>query len=159
MKTLLLSGVIFVSACVWSPLVQPTEVPSAASGGRRTVEVNDFVTLVNRHRESVGCQPLIRDPRLAAVAQAHSTDMLDGNYYAHRNRQGQSPFDRLTAAGITYTRAAENISRGQSAARDVLRAWLASSAHRANIEECRYTRHGVGLAGTLWTHVFTGEGR
>jgi uncharacterized protein YkwD len=36
----------------------------------------------------------------------------------------------------------------------VVRDWLSSPGHRANIENCVYTRHGVGKAGTLWTHVF-----
>jgi uncharacterized protein YkwD len=36
----------------------------------------------------------------------------------------------------------------------VLAAWLNSSGHRANIENCSLTHHGVGLEGTHWTHVF-----
>lgn len=36
----------------------------------------------------------------------------------------------------------------------VLAAWLNSSGHRANIENANFTHHGVGKAGTSWTHVF-----
>jgi hypothetical protein len=35
-------------------------------------------------------------------------------------------------------------------------AWiaLALAQHRANIETCIYTRHGVGDRDRVWTHVF-----
>jgi len=147
---------LFTAGCGYSPLVQP---PPAVvdSPEARDAKVHEFVTLVNRHRQRVGCPALTWDPRVAAVAQAHSSDMLANNFYSHENRRGQSPFDRLSAAGVGFARAAENISRGQTTAQQALNTWLGSSGHRRNIEECRYTHHGVGLAGTYWTHVFIGE--
>jgi len=149
--------VLLATGCFYSPLVQPPEPRVDDRIEVRSAKVNEFVSLVNRHRQKIGCPSLVWDPAIAAVAQAHSTDMMTNRFYSHENRRGQSPFDRLAAAEIAFARAAENISRGQTTAQQVLNTWLDSSGHRRNIEECRYTRHGVGLAATYWTHVFVGE--
>ena len=117
-------------------------------------EVVSFVEQMNAHRVSVGCAPLEWNDRVALVALGHSQDMVDRSFFSHQNPDGQSPFDRLTAAGIDYSRAAENIAYGYPTGTAVLTAWLNSSGHKANIENCALTEHGVGLVGTHWTHLF-----
>ena len=127
------------------PVAPEEEIPAA---------LQDFVSLMNAHRASVGCEPLAWNPGVAAVAQAHSEDMVARAYFAHDNPDGESPFDRLQAAGISYQGAAENIAYGYPTGAAVLEGWLDSPGHRANIENCGLSEHGVGLEGTHWTHVF-----
>lgn len=116
--------------------------------------VTSFVEQMNAHRESVGCTALVWSSAVAAVAQAHSEDMVARDFFSHTNPDGASPFDRLATAGIAFSRAGENIAFGYPTAEAVLAGWLGSSGHRANIENCSFTEHGVGLDGTYWTHVF-----
>lgn len=117
-------------------------------------DVEQFVQLMNLHRQSVGCEPLGWNPVAAEVARDHSQDMIDRSFFAHDNPDGHSPFDRMASAGLTYSRAAENIAYGYPTADAVLQGWLDSPGHRRNIENCSLTEHGVGLVGTHWTHVF-----
>ncbi len=117
-------------------------------------DVAAFVQLMNEHRVEVGCQPLEWNGSVADVARAHSQDMIDRDFFAHDNPDGKSPFQRLQDAEIGYSRAAENIAFGYPTAEAVLQAWLNSSGHRRNIENCSLTQHGVGLVGTHWTHLF-----
>ena len=117
-------------------------------------DVEMFVTLMNDHRASVGCGPLTWSGDVAEVAQAHSDDMVERDFFAHENPDGASPFDRLSAAGVTYSRAAENIAWGYSSAQAVLDGWIGSDGHRRNLENCALTHHGVGLTDWHWTHVF-----
>lgn len=117
-------------------------------------EVLSFVEQMNAHRASVGCAPLEWNDAVAAVALGHSQDMVDRSFFSHQNPDGASPFDRLRAAGISYSRAAENIAYGYPTGTAVLTAWLNSPGHKANIENCALTEHGVGLVGTHWTHLF-----
>jgi uncharacterized protein YkwD len=131
----------------------PVLVPAPMTTQDVRSEVLSFVSLVNQHRKAVGCKPLTWNDRIAAVASAHSRDMARNNYMSHTNRQGQSPFDRLRAAGIPYRGAAENIAFGHPTGRSVLQGWLSSSSHRHNIENCSFDVHGVGLASSHWTHV------
>lgn len=116
--------------------------------------VASFVEQVNAHRRSLGCPDLVWNPAVAAVAQAHTEDMTARDFFSHTNPDGASPFDRLANAGIAYSSAAENIAFGYATAEMVLAAWIESPGHRANIENCSLTEHGVGLDGTYWTHLF-----
>ena len=116
--------------------------------------VAQFVVLVNQHRASMGLGTLTWHAGVAAVAQAHTQDMVDRNFFSHTNPDGETPWDRLAAAGITYSYAGENIAYGYPTASAVLAAWLASPGHKANIENPNFTHHGVGRVGTYWTHVF-----
>ena len=116
--------------------------------------IASFVDLVNAYRVSMGCAALAWNPAVAAVAQSHSEDMIARDFFSHTNPDGDSPFDRLHNAGITFSAAAENIAAGYPTAEGVLQAWLGSAGHRANIENCSLTEHGVGLQDTHWTHLF-----
>jgi uncharacterized protein YkwD len=119
-----------------------------------SADVEEFVSLLNSYRVSVGCTPLEWDARVAEVAEAHSRDMVARDFFSHTNPDGDSPWDRLGDAGISFSLAAENIAWGYPSGEAVLNGWLGSSGHRANIENCALTHHGVGLADWHWTHVF-----
>jgi uncharacterized protein YkwD len=65
----------------------------------------------------------------------------------------------MTAAGYTYRMAAENIAAGHRSPADVVKGWMNSPGHRANILNCGFTQIGVGYAtggthGTYWTQNF-----
>ena len=137
-----------------APTVASHTRASAATSGPTDREVVSFVKLMNAHRISRGLSPLVWDNRVAAVAKAHSRDMYDRDYLSHSWRDGRSTWDRLTARGVRYSRAGENIAWGQRTGSAVLRSWLDSPGHRANIEDDSYTRHGVAKVGVYWTHVF-----
>ncbi|MGH7467317.1 MAG: CAP domain-containing protein [Longimicrobiales bacterium] len=152
MRVVILAAVCTAAACqllTTSDNLAPSDAPA---------EVRSFVELMNEHRQERGCAPLTWDNRIAGVASAHSEDMARNNYFSHTNLQGQSPFDRLRADGVQFRAAGENIAYGQTTGRQVLQSWLNSAGHRSNIENCQYTRHGVGLNQTRWTHVFVGTG-
>jgi uncharacterized protein YkwD len=119
--------------------------------------VREFEQLANAHRVRVGCGRLRWDAPTGAVAQAHAEDMVRRDFFSHTNPDGQGPFDRLRAAGVTYTAAAENIAFGYRTAAAVLGGWLNSAGHRRNLENCRYTHHGVGLRDGKWVQVFIGR--
>ena len=84
--------------------------------------------------------------------------MIDRNFFDHYNPDSASPFDRMKAAGIRYTMAAENIAAGYPSPESVVEGWMNSPGHRANIlSGNKYL--GVGLAlgggyGYYWTQCF-----
>lgn len=117
-------------------------------------EISELVSLVNSHRLSLGCPPLRWDAPLAAVAQRYSEDMAGRGFYGHTDPEGRAPADRLEEAGIPWRMVGENIARTELGAEQVFFLWLQSTRHRAQIEECRFTHHGVGLNRGLWTHLF-----
>ena len=70
--------------------------------------------------------------------------MFKLKYFGHQSPVSGSPFDRLKAAGITYTRAGENLAYAQSVA-VAHRALMDSPGHRENILRPEFTRIGIGV--------------
>lgn len=151
-RTVLLLIVAAATGCQRIRIDRPGSTPPEDVAAE---EVRDFVRYANRHRQDRKCPVLVWDEQIAKVAKQHSAEMARYNYLGHTNRAGQTPFARLTAGGIRYGRAAENIAQGQRTGREVFNSWVTSPGHRQNIEECRYTHHGVALVGLYWTHLFT----
>lgn len=143
-----------------APAATSTDAPAprvagdAPAPGPVDSQVRQLVDLVNEHRADIGCPALAWNAQVASVAQAHSKDMVRRKYFSHITPDGADPFDRLDAAGVDYKTAAENIAGGYPSAETTLKGWLGSPSHRVNLEDCQLTQHGVGLDGTLWTHVF-----
>jgi uncharacterized protein YkwD len=115
------------------------------------------LALVNQARDRAGCDPLVADAGLAAVARAHSADMRDRNFFDHENPEGLDAVELAEAAGETNAQA-ENIAHGQATPAAVMAGWLDSSADRENILDCELETLGVGVAqgpgGAWWTQVF-----
>lgn len=134
----------------------PTPSPSGSPSGGSAVE-EEVVKLTNEARATSGCKPLTHDPKLHAAAEGHSADMAAKGYFDHTSPDGRNPGDRIKASGFSPISAwGENIAKGQRTAADVVRGWLNSPGHKANIMNCNYTHIGVGhdARGPLWTQVF-----
>jgi len=131
---------------------------SAASPSSPDAMALEVGRLVNEHRVRVGCHPLLWDSAAARAAQAHTDDMVRRGYFAHESPEGRNVGNRLHDAGGTWRGVAENIASGQRTAQGVVQSWLDSPGHRQNIENCLYTRQGVGHRANVWTHVFYNVG-
>lgn len=116
----------------------------------------EVIRLVNVERAKQGLQELKYDWELARVARYKSEDMRDNNYFSHTSPVYGSPFDMMKNFGINYKSAGENIAKGQTTPEQVVKAWMNSSGHRANILSSKFTHIGVGYAksGHIWTQQF-----
>lgn len=106
-------------------------------------------------------RPLSWNPALGAAAQGHSKAMAYGNYFAHRDPDGDGPADRARAAGYRGRQIGENIAAGQSSPGKAMAGWLASPGHCANLMNPMFTQVGAGFAsearsdeGVYWTMLF-----
>ena len=138
---------------------QVIKVPNLAEVKRLAKEV---VTLVNQERAKLGLAPLKDNWQLARVARYKSEDMRDKNYFSHTSPTYGSPFNMMKNFGIKYMAAGENIAMGQQTAVLVMKSWMNSPGHKANILGKNFTEIGVGVAknknGTLyWTQMFIGR--
>ncbi len=140
-----------------SPPALPAPSRSPALAGDPAAEAQ-VVALVNTARAGRGCAPVQVDPRLRTAARAHSGDMARHGYFNHTGSDGSSPADRAQAAGYQDL-ISENIAFGYATPADVMRAWMKSPHHRANVIDCAAQSIGVGLiyspGGTAyWTQLF-----
>lgn len=120
---------------------------------------NEVIRLVNAERTKAGLAPLKANWELSRIARYKSTDMMEKNYFSHTSPTYGSPFQMITDFGLTYAAAGENIAMGQKTPADVMKGWMNSSGHRANILNSTYTEIGVGLASNkngqnYWTQMF-----
>jgi len=144
-----------------SPSPSPTPTPSPApTPSPSPAPATDFATLVeqfivvkiNEERSRNGRPALLLDDKLANIARAHSSDMLQKNYFSHTSPTGCNTSCRLKAAGYAWRAYGENIHyrkgtalAAETAAAAIVGAWMNSSGHRTNILGS-FTRIGLGVA-------------
>ena len=141
-----------------SATTSPAKKKASRSSGKTSFQ-SQVIKLTNKEREKAGCKALKSNTALKTAAQKHSADMAKKDYFSHTGKDGRSPFDRMTDAGYAYSAAAENIAAGQRTPADVVKGWMNSAGHKANILNCAYSEIGVGYAkggsyGTYWTQDF-----
>jgi uncharacterized protein YkwD len=123
---------------------QPTPTPAPSNNGNVTADQQKAISLMNADRAAYGLPPLGIDSKLVALAQSYAQDMVNRNFFSHTNPEGQSPFDRMQAAGISYQYAGENIAINTSVS-GAENAFMNSPGHRANILDANYDKVGIGV--------------
>lgn len=137
---------------------QQLDLPSGLELAPDPEAESRMLALVNAERTKVGLPELALDPRLVPVARQHSEEMFRLRYFGHQSPVTGSPFDRLEAAGIEYSRAGENLAYAQSVA-VAHQGLMASQGHRENILRPEFTRIGIGVIsagpyGRMFTQMF-----
>lgn len=119
---------------------------------------SEVIRLVNEIRQQNGLRPLAANWELSRVARYKSQDMRDNGYFSHNSPTYGTPFQMLSAFGLSYRTAGENIAKGYASPQAVVNGWMNSSGHRANILNASYTQIGVGYVsgGNYWTQLFMG---
>ncbi|KAJ2460911.1 hypothetical protein GGF42_000539 [Coemansia sp. RSA 2424] len=120
----------------------------------------EMLNSVNKLRSDNGLPPLAMSDTLNKVSQDHSDYQAQIMQMTHEDSRGPLG-DRVSSAGLKWTRLAENVgARGQTVD-IIMNAWEHSPSHMANILG-DYTLVGFGLAtdgagttgDTYWTQTF-----
>jgi len=141
---------------------------------------NKIHDLVNKERAKRGLSALVKDKNLQKVARNYSQDMVERNFFSHNDPDGRSFYNRYKAEGFkcsirigsTTCMGAENIaqtylysssfykdgktlhtwSTEEKIAESVVKLWMSSKGHKANILTPYFKRQGIGV-------VFSDDGR
>jgi uncharacterized protein YkwD len=133
-----------------------------------TMEEEILVIVNQRRAEGANCGsegnfgpagPLTMNPALRCAARVHSKQMVTEDFFDHTTPWGESPWDRMMAAGYSYSTAGENIAAGNSTAASTMQQWMDSDGHCSNIMNADFTEIGVGYYpgggyGHYWTQNF-----
>ena len=115
-----------------------------------------IAALVNKERAANGLSALKVSDVMSDAANVRAKEIQ--SVFSHTRPDGKSCFTALTEAGVKYTYAAENIAYGQKTPEAVMKGWMNSSGHRANILSAKAQYIGIGVAyknGTYyWTQFF-----
>ncbi|MEV6960789.1 CAP domain-containing protein [Streptomyces sp. NPDC051207] len=144
-----------------TPTRQATKTPDRPTApvtvSEEAAAAAQVLKLVNDERTQAGCSPVAANSALSELAADFSEDMAERGFFDHTDPSGATPWDRAEKAGIDNL-GGENIARGQADAETVMKAWMDSPGHRANILNCDFTTLGVGVhiaeGGPWWTQNF-----
>lgn len=137
----------------------PAKPSRAASFGRSVLK------LTNRYRVAQGLAKLQLNRRLRRAAQNHSRAMASQDFYSHTGPDGSTAGSRANGSGYAWRTVGENIAAGYTKPKQVVRGWMDSPGHRANILNPAFSEMGVGYMrrvpdpgsvtyGTYWTQLF-----
>jgi uncharacterized protein YkwD len=134
------------------PIAHPTSTRPPVATTPPSPLSQDFIrraiARTNSYRQLHGCAPLTENAQLDQAALGHSQDMAIHNYFAHDSPSGQTPWDRIHAAGYSFSVAAENIAAGYATPEAVIDAFYneqpPNDGHRRNLLNCALHEVGIG---------------
>ena len=100
----------------------------------------------NSQRAKYGLPPLKENSRLNVSAELKVQDMFENQYFAHLSPSGKGVKDLAEVVGYEFIAIGENLALGNFENDEVLvRAWMDSPGHRANILNPGYQEIGVAV--------------
>jgi uncharacterized protein YkwD len=133
---------------------------TAAGAASRAAVRHAVLCLINQQRRRHGLSRLRENPRLDRSAQGWSRTMARHREFTH----GIDFAARISAVGLRWGTAGENIATGFASADQVVAAWMASTGHCRNILSPDFSLVGTGVVdrslagpgshGATWTQDF-----
>jgi uncharacterized protein YkwD len=117
--------------------------PAQAAAPTTVQMQSDILAGTNAERAKAGCGKLRLDANIARAARNHSAWMAKTGTFSHVGSANSSFVVRVKAQGYT-TPLSENIAWGYRSGADVMKAWMLSPGHRANIMNCSAKAVGIG---------------
>ena len=105
---------------------------------------DQMLILINKERTTRGLAALTKNTGARAVARTYSATMFAHGFFSHIDLNGKTPFDRMSAGGVKYNSAGENLALAPTLqqAHDGL---MKSPGHKANILSPNYRAVGIGI--------------
>jgi len=151
----------------WMILAAPFTPPPASAAAAVAERVLALTNEARSRSRQCGPQsfgaaaPVASNPQLARAAALHAQDMAQHSYLEHEGRDGSTAADRVTRVGYRWRSVGENIASGQTTPERVMREWLLSPGHCANVMNPVFTEMGLAYAvnldsaeGIYWAQVF-----
>jgi uncharacterized protein YkwD len=147
MKTTLLRALLlFTVICTMNSCssdeseVADVSAKKVVSYSYNTIELQTM-DLINKHRVSVGLNPLEKINHMSFKSEEHDNYMIANNVVNHNDFVARSENIINTLGAKTVS---ENIAYNYNTPQAVLNAWLASPSHKANIEG-NHTHFGIAI--------------
>jgi uncharacterized protein YkwD len=131
--------VLIVFAAVFSTLLL---APASFAAAKLSTAESGLLRAVNATRAAHGLNAVRVDAALTRAARSHSAGMIRSNFFAHGAFRS-----RMVAFRVRGPFVGENLAWGSgsyASPATVIKEWLASPAHRANLLRPSFTRIGIG---------------
>lgn len=121
------------------------------NGSIKYDEAFSCLDILNRERAAVGLDALTMNQQLMDIAVTRAYECCV--YFDHTRPNGQS----CTSLQNTNTYFGENIAAGYNNATNVMKGWMDSSGHKANILNPNYKSVGIACVNGVWVQEFSGN--
>jgi uncharacterized protein YkwD len=159
LRSTFVAGILAVAAFIF--LVPST--PAHAASGCKWADAHPENTsawkirsatlcLLNVERRKHGLRSLRSNGKLRRAGQRHTRDMVPKTYFAHASRNGTDFGRRIRVTGYARGRRyqiGENLAWGShdyAKPRQIVRMWMNSPGHRANVLRRKFREVGVALS-------------
>lgn len=115
-----------------SPTIFDTEINS-----------NDLILLTNEIRDVKALNPLTTNDRLLMAATNKAKHLIQHDYFSHNSPAGKQFSEWVIESGYTFQIVGENLAIGFDTNKQVMKAWMESPSHRANILNDKYKEIGI----------------
>ena len=133
------------------PPIQTAQVEEGAALTR-----SGIIKFTNDYRILNGLPPLEENALLRSAAEAKIKDMFQYQYFAHESPSGVNVGELVEKTGYDYLAVGENLAEGNFENDEALvKAWILSPGHRANIVNPKYTEIGVAVGQNFWNGRLT----
>lgn len=135
-----LTAALIMASCFHLSTARDTRVLGLST----KLDKQAILQVINQERAAAGLNPLNSDDRLESAATAKGENMFADNYWAHVNpTNGTEPWAYIQQAGYEYQSAGENLGRDFSDEKSLVKAWMESPSHRANILNPQFSDVGL----------------
>ena len=115
---------------------------------------NQMLDAINKERGDVGLEPLKIYSPINYTAQEKAEDLYETGVFDHYSDNLGWFYDQWEKADITYSGGGENIACGQQDVTSVMKSWMQSKGHKANILNENWTHVGIGYYKGNWVQQF-----
>ena len=103
-----------------------------------------LMSLINRERSDRNLPILFLSQPLLAASAVKSQDMIDRDYFAHQNPDGDYVWGEIAAAGYgQYKILGENLAIDFATSEGMIQAWIDSPSHRENLLHPDFEHQGL----------------
>jgi len=110
-----------------------------------TFSAEELLRETNLVRANASAGALTLNDKLTVAAQAKCDDLVNKNYWAHRDPEGSLPWKFVTKTGYSYSKLGENLAAGHANNLHVINGWMASPTHKENMLDRAFKEVGFGI--------------
>jgi len=156
---------------LWIVLAAPLTFPDTHDRAAVRAQVLDLTNKARGRTQRCGAEKfpparaLTASAALDRAAQVQAEDMAARDVLTHAGSDGSRVRERVTRTGYVWTGVAENIAEGQASSYLVVRDWLESPGHCANLMNPAFAQMGSafavnekGAGRIYWVQVFATPG-
>ncbi|EDL64724.1 hypothetical protein BSG1_18185 [Bacillus sp. SG-1] len=135
-------------------LMKENEIPDEKWDEISAGSEQQIFDITNILRSNYEAGQVVWDDETAMVAEDHSKDMFEQDYFSHESPTFGTLADRLESAEIAFGMAGENIAAQYADGPAAVHGWLNSEGHRKTLLEPDFTHLGVGVYRKYYTQNF-----